>query len=101
MKCSFCEAAGQRSTLEPDSFGTSTCIGFSMGHYDESGAWVAGRDPNTHTQGYWCSRGHRFYVASQDGQPDRITLDESATRIAPLKVSNENKNRADGRDPLT
>ena len=77
MKCPFCEKDGQRSTVTPDSWSTSTCIAFSPGHYDEDGQWVRHADPNTRRQGYSCSRGHGYTIESCDGQPDEIRLNYS------------------------
>jgi hypothetical protein len=74
MKCPFCEKEGATSTLRPDSFSTSTCMASSPGLYDETGKWVPGWDPNWSSQGYTCSRGHRYMVRSRQGSPDEITL---------------------------
>ncbi len=55
--CHECQAAGEKSTVR-DLGGSVTCLGWSA-HYDEEGVRHS-HDPNRHTSGYECSRGHRW-----------------------------------------
>lgn len=73
MICPVCKSEGLKSTVSPGAtFGT--CMGYSHGHYDEAGQWVAHRDPNLYTTDYSCSRGHHFDVVRQQGEADRVRV---------------------------
>lgn len=73
MRCPICTKDGTLSTVCP--LGSmSTLMGFSPGHYDEDGKWVAHPDPNYHTTDYVCSNDHRFDVVRREGHPDRVRV---------------------------
>lgn len=67
MRCPFCVEAGMRSTLEADAWGTSTAM-FVQSYYDYDGKFHR-HDPNSHSQGYRCSYGHRWAQVSRDPCP--------------------------------
>jgi hypothetical protein len=74
MICPFCEGESAKSTVTPGAT-TSTCMAGTPGHYDTAGAWVRGYDPNWHTTGYRCSRGHQFTTTYREGAAPMVTLD--------------------------
>lgn len=61
MRCKECEDSGQKSKIYLG-IATATCIGWMPGYYDEEGNWVFGKNPNTITQAYRCSNGHRWHT---------------------------------------
>lgn len=63
MKCPVCEPKGQASRVYPDGYGATTAM---MGEtfWDEKGVYHD-HDPNSSTEGYRCSLGHRWWVTSQ------------------------------------
>lgn len=71
MICPLCKAENATSTVTAG-VTSSTCMAFSPGHYDESGAWVRHADPNWHTTTYACSRGHTVRIRRREGEPDVI-----------------------------
>lgn len=73
MICPFCKAEGEKSTLSVGGT-SSTLLAYSTGAYDEDGRWMPARDPNWHTTGYTCSRGHRYTVKRHEGAPDEVQL---------------------------
>jgi hypothetical protein len=81
VACPFCDAEDAPSTLTPG-MSSSTCISFTAGHHDESGAWVRHRDPNWHTTEYACSRGHRYEIRRHEGEPDEVRLLSTLTTTA-------------------
>lgn len=78
MRCPVCVAQSERSTVRHDGYARRTLMGYSPGYYDEDGAWVKNRDPNTTTQGYRCSSGHYFEIKSLEGEPDRVYVPQFA-----------------------
>jgi hypothetical protein len=58
-KCAQCEHEGKKSNVF---FGmkTTTLLGYTPKYYNQDGELVTNKDPNTHTQEYYCSNGHRF-----------------------------------------
>lgn len=84
MVCPYCKDEGKKSTVTPYGNQVSTLLGYSPGHYDETGEWVRHPDPNYHRRSYECSNGHRYTVTSKEGKPDSTYL--NATDTTTLRV---------------
>jgi hypothetical protein len=82
MKCPRCEKDGTRSTVATGAT-MSTCMGWSHGHYDEDGEWVAHPNPNWHTTAYTCSNGHYFDVVRREGKPDVVRMKGAGAGAGP------------------
>ena len=63
MKCPFCIEEGKRSTVHLG-YCTSTAMGWEPYYYNENGDVVHNVNPNTITQEYYCSNGHRWIIKS-------------------------------------
>ena len=63
--CPVCQEQGLKSRVYPE--GTTSTLIAHQPYYDEDGKWV-GNDPNTVTQGFRCSRGHRWAKVTQYGK---------------------------------
>lgn len=59
MICLKCKELDLKSTIQLGNC-TRTCMGFSPGHYDESGKFIENKDPNHTYQEYRCSNGHEW-----------------------------------------
>ena len=64
MICDQCRCAGQRSRVYPGQM--STTLMASSPYYDEDGNYVH-VDPNTTTEHFRCSNGHRFCRTTLNG----------------------------------
>jgi hypothetical protein len=62
VKCPWCVARGERSTLTPTMCFVTAMMGRSF--YDEEGEWHV-HDPNGDGRAFVCSNGHEFYAGDR------------------------------------
>ena len=65
MICPQCEAAGERSRVYPGPVDVTLLA--ANPYYDEDGVYVSD-DPNTRTQNFRCSTGHRWTARTTRGE---------------------------------
>lgn len=65
MKCPVCEPAGERSTVHPPQYSTTTAMAYGGPFYDEDGN-LHRHDPNVRSSEPWyCSLGHQWHPAKK------------------------------------